>query len=412
MTTFAEAKFRRPAVPGDPGSIYYRLVCGGRICRISTDIRLPAEFWDAAARRIIPSAPETVLRLGDRIAADLVRLRRLIREAERSGLPLGPHEIAARFSGPPKGKSVLAFFRERIGTLEGDGRFGTARNYRRTLNSFSNFLEGADLTFNDFSERLVAAYDAYLTRRNVVRNTVSFYMRILRAVYNRAVRMHLAEQTYPFEHVYTGVDRTRKRALDERIIVRLGRADLSDSAALELARDLFIFSYCSRGMAFVDMAYLRKSELRDGTIRYVRRKTGQPMVVRLEPCMQRIIDRHAGQAGGSPYVFPILTEEETAAAYAQYQVRLNYYNRLLKQLSRRIGIGDGLTSYTPRHSWATAARRHRIPLPVISAGMGHTSERTTQIYLASLEHSAIDCANRRIIGVLERGVSPSGPVFP
>ena len=124
-----------------------------------------------------------------------------------------------------------------------------------------------------------------------MRNTVSFYMRILRAVYNRAVRQRLTEQSFPFSGVYTGIDHTRKRAVEERLIGRLRNLDLSGSDALALARDLFIFSYCTRGMSFVDMAFLRKHDLSGGEINYVRRKTGQLMTVHLETCMREIVRR-------------------------------------------------------------------------------------------------------------------------
>jgi len=214
-----------------------------------------------------------------------------------------------------------------------------------------------------------------------------------------------AEPASPFGGVYTGVDRTRKRAIDERLIARLKSLDLPVSGALPLARDLFVFSYCMRGMAFVDMAFLRKKDMRDGAIHYVRRKTGQRMTVHLEPCMREIIGRYAPRTRDTPYLFPVLTAEDPARAYAQYQVALNYYNRLLKKLASLLGLDSGLSSYTSRHSWATAARNHNVPLPVISAGMGHTSERTTQIYLSALETSVIDSANRKILASLNRCVS-------
>ena len=159
--------------------------------------------------------------------------------------------------------------REQIAQLTADNRLGTARNYTRTLHSFSSFLGGGELPFAAFTERLVEEYNAYLLRRGVVRNTVSFYMRILRSVYNKAVRRRLAEPASPFGGVYTGVDRTRKRAIDERLIARLKNLDLPVSGPLPLARDLFVFSYCARGMAFVDMAFLRKKghEGRGDTLR-------------------------------------------------------------------------------------------------------------------------------------------------
>lgn len=299
---------------------------------------------------------------------------------------------------------VLRYFErsEDIARLTSEGRLGTARNYTRTLNSFSAFLGGTDLPFAAFTEPLVEEYNAYLVRRGVVRNTVSFYMRILRAVYNRAVRQRLTEQSFPFSGVYTGIDHTRKRAVEERLIGRLRNLDLSGSDALALARDLFIFSYCTRGMSFVDMAFLRKRDLSGGEINYVRRKTGQLMTVHLETCMREIVRRYEWRTRNTPYVFPLLTAEEPGRAYSQYQIALNYYNRQLKRLSQLLGLEEGLSSYASRHSWATAARNRRVPITVINAGMGHTSERTTRIYLSSLESSVIDCANRKILSALTR----------
>ena len=299
---------------------------------------------------------------------------------------------------------VLRYFErsEDIARLTSEGRLGTARNYTRTLNSFSAFLGGTDLPFAAFTEPLVEEYNAYLVRRGVVRNTVSFYMRILRAVYNRAVRQRLTEQSFPFSGVYTGIDHTRKRAVEERLIGRLRNLDLSGSDALALARDLFIVSYCTRGMSFVDMAFLRKRDLSGGEINYVRRKTGQLMTVHLETCMREIVRRYEWRTRNTPYVFPLLTAEEPGRAYSQYQIALNYYNRQLKRLSQLLGLEEGLSSYASRHSWATAARNRRVPITVINAGMGHTSERTTRIYLSSLESSVIDCANRKILSALTR----------
>jgi integrase len=117
--------------------------------------------------------------------------------------------------------------------------------------------------------------------------------------------------------------------------------------------------------------------------------------LRIEPSIQRIIDRYASIL--SPYIFPILTSTETKQSYEEYQVAINSHNRLLRRLSKMLPTGCKLTSYTSRHSWATAARNHNVPISVISAGMGHTSEQTTQIYLTMLENSVIDDANQGLI---------------
>lgn len=401
MTTSVKVKFRTSRVPGKAGSICYQVTHGRQVRRVATRIRILPEWWDAEAGHIRPFPGEASV-LRHRIDSDVALLLRIVRDLTLEGRPYTADEVVARFRTPHRDATVLAFLRGQITRLTAEGRLGTARNYARTLNSFSDFLGGADLPFAALTEPLVEEYSAYLMRRGVVRNTVSFYMRNLRAVYNKAVRQHLTEQRFPFGSVYTGIDHTRKRAVDERLIGRLRNLDLSASAALTLARDLFIFSYCTRGMAFIDMAFLRKCDISGGEIRYVRRKTGQQMTVRLEACMREIVRRYEWRTRSTPYVFPLLTAEEPGRAYGQYQVALNYYNRLLKRLSQRLGFEGNLSSYTSRHSWATAARNHRVPITVISAGMGHSSERTTRIYLSSLESSVVDSANRKILSALNR----------
>ena len=293
--------------------------------------------------------------------------------------------------------TLTAYMQQLIETLTERGRLGTARNYRRTLNSISACFSDTSPMLSDISENFIATYNAYLQHRGVVRNTISFYMRILRAVYNKAVAQGLVNppRRSPFADVYTGVDRTHNRAVGSDIIALLVRLDLSASPALALARDIFIFSFCTRGMAFVDIAFLRTSDIHDNHIRYARHKTSQRISVHIEPPVHDIIRRYSSTT--SDYIFPIITTADPRRAYAQYQVALNYHNRLLKRLGAMIGIKESLSTYTARHSWATVARDCGVPVSVISAGMGHSSERTTQIYLASLDNSAIDAANSRII---------------
>lgn len=237
------------------------------------------------------------------------------------------------------------------------------------------------------------------------KNSSSFYMRILRAAYNKAVKERLVVQTFPFSEVYTGIAKTAKRAIKEDTILKLQQLDLSGSSALALSRDMFIFSYSTRGMAFVDMAYLKKTDVTGGMITYCRHKTGQLLALRIEPCMKMILERYMSDTWESPYVFPIITSEDPELAYRQYQNGLNYHNQKLKLLGKQIGEKLPLSSYLARHSWATAARNHNVPLSVISAGMGHTSERTTLIYLDSLDNTIIDNANNRILKKLNFMVS-------
>ncbi len=296
--------------------------------------------------------------------------------------------------------SVVSFFKEQIEHCKLNKQLGTARNYQRTLNSFRTFLKGQDIAFSMITETLVLEYESWLAEHGVVRNSSSFYIRNLRSIYNKAVKRNLTKQHSPFNNAYTGIDRTRKRAVGEEVIMQLLKMDLGYSKPMALARDLFVFSYCTRGMSFIDISFLKKMDITNGTISYVRRKTGQQLCIRIEPCMERIMRQYASDTADSIYVFPVISTSDPIAAYNQYQVALSYHNRKLKTLGNKLGEHLYLSSYTARHTWATAARDHNVPLSVISEGMGHSSIRTTQIYLSSLANSVIDDANRGLLGRL------------
>ena len=66
----------------------------------------------------------------------------------------------------------------------------------------------------------------------------------------------------------TGVDKTIKRAIPIKEIKVLKELDLSLKPSLDFARDMFMFSFYTRGMSFIDMAYLKKSDLQNGILTY------------------------------------------------------------------------------------------------------------------------------------------------
>lgn len=392
-----KVKLRLSSVEGKAGIIYYQVTHNRKTQQITTKLRVQPSDWDTDEEQLVSTAPNRSM-IQNRIDSDVTLLRRVISDLDSSGMDNSVENVISRYKSLQSHILVLDYMRTQIEQLRGTNRLGTAKNYEKAMCSFGEFLGDVRLPLSALTEQVITDYNAFLVQRGLVRNSVSFYMRVLRAVYNKAVRQKLIEQQHPFTEVYTGIDRTRKRAVSESIIAQLHRLELETGSPLALCRDMFIFSYCTRGMAFVDIAYLKKSNLQNGMICYARRKTGQLLSVRIEPSIQRIIDRYADSE--SPYVFPILTSLDATETYEQYQIALNTHNRLLGRLSEILSCGCKLTSYTSRHSWATAARNHNVPISVISQGLGHTSEQTTQIYLTMLENSVIDEANKRIISDL------------
>lgn len=392
-----KVKLRPSTVVGKEGVIYYQIIHHRERLQITTRLYVDPSEWDADKERPVSWAVHRSF-VRNRIDNDVAMLQRIISKLDAKGDAYSVHDVVDLYKFSGRHTLVTEYMQMQIEQLRATNRHGTAENYKKTMGSFRRFLGDVRLSLEAMNEQVIADYNTYLIRRGLMRNSISFYMRVLRAVYNKAVRQKLIVQEHPFTEVYTGIDRTRKRAVSESIIVQLSRLKLSKGSQLALCRDLFIFSYCTRGMAFVDMAFLRKSNLQNGMICYTRRKSGQRLAIRIEPRIQAIVDRYA--TSRSNYLFPIITAKGSHEAYKQYRSALNGYNRMLHKLAELVPGSGRLTSYTSRHSWATAARNHNVPISVISAGMGHTTEQTTRIYLSSLENSIIDDANRLILDSL------------
>lgn len=300
--------------------------------------------------------------------------------------------------GTAGGLGLIPFTNGVIADLRTWRKTRTAETYVAALNSFKRFRNDKDLPLCEMDSDMMLAYEAHLRNSGLSPNTSSFYMRILRAVYNRAVEKELTPQRHPFRHVYTGVDKTVKRAIPLKTLRQIKEMDLSMQPSLDFARDMFLFSFYMRGMSFVDMAYLRKKDLYGGVLSYRRRKTGQQLLVKWEKHMQAIVDKYDTMQ--SAYLLPIIKPQSRVEEYRQYVNASHNVNRSLKIIGRKLGLSASLTMYVSRHAWASIARSKNVPLSVISEGMGHDSEATTRIYLASLDTMAVDNANKMILDSL------------
>lgn len=395
--TIVKVKFRPSTVEGRPGTIVYFVTHRRVVRQITTGYKVFPHEWDDKRSRPVatPEGERTAViqAVAQRIRRDMNRLDKIINGLNSGKRAFATDEIVRLFHETEREASFFEFMAEVILQLERLGKERTAENYTTALNSFKRFRNGNDIMLNEIDSDLMTEYEAYLKSHDVAMNTVSFYNRILRAVYNRAVEKEMTVQRYPFKHVYTGIDKTVKRALPLKIIRRIKELDLSLKSSLDFARDMFLFSFYTRGMSFIDMAYLKKKDLQNGILSYRRRKTGQQLFIKWEKSMQEIIDKYPANENG--YLLPIIKTDRNERL--QYRNALRLVNNKLKEISVSIGLQAKLTMYVSRHSWASIAKSQNIPLSVISAGMGHDSENTTQIYLASLDNSTIDKANDLIL---------------
>ena len=378
--TSIKVKFRPSADAEREGAIYYQIIHDRKERQCSTPYRAFPKEWQTRFR--------------EETRRDVERLTRIVRRMESRGTVLSADDIVEEFKLYRSRYSLFRFMESVIMNLKECGKIRTAETYTATLQSFSRFRRGRDLMLDEITPDLIQAYEAYLRARGAVPNTTSFYMRILRAVYNRAVESEAIEQRNPFRHVYTGTERTVKRAIPIAAISRIKNLELPRGSKMDFARDMFMLSFYLRGMSFVDMAFLRKKDRADNHVTYRRRKTGQRLDIAWTKEMQSIVEKYPPNP--TQYLLPILTNPLSDERIA-YRNRASCINRQLKTIARLTNLKIPLTLYCARHSWASAARTKGIPVSIISEGMGHDSEATTQIYLASLETSVIDRANALII---------------
>ena len=396
-----KVKFRPSTVVGQEGCIYYQILHERKPRQLATDYKIfPSEWNDKRGQVVTQNGSprqSLILSIRERIRWDIERLIKINRNLDLKGVSYTADDVIDEFRNYKDEYTLFNFMEAIIVKLKQNCKARTSETYTSALNSFKKFRKGEDILLDCINSEIIKEYEVWLKQSGLVPNSISFYARILRAVYNRAVDSEIIENRNPFRKVYTGVDKTIKRALPLSIIKAIAGLDLSMTSALDFARDMFLMSFYLRGMSFIDMAYLKKSDLQNGRVTYRRRKTGQQLIIGWEPEMQKILDKYPENK--TDYLLPIITNPMTDERKT-YRNKCYNINRNLKKIATMIGVSIPLTLYVARHSWASAAKSKGIPISVISEGMGHNSEVTTQIYLSSLDSSVIDRANSLIIKCL------------
>lgn len=291
------------------------------------------------------------------------------------------------------------FVTAEVNRAKQEQRFKIAQNYLTAARSWTQFMGNEEWCFSDMTADKLAEYQRWLIGRRLCMNTISAYMRALRAMYRRCE----GEGGNPFAKVFTGRARTAKRSITQAEMLQLKTLPLQPDSPLAFARDLFLFSFYAMGMPFVDIAYLRKFQIYDGCIHYERHKTGQRIEVALQPAMLDILRRYE-QDDSSEFLFPILSKLPSDASPAQlhrlYTARLRQYNYSLHRLSQMMGLPKPLSSYVVRHSWASLAYQHHLDIGLIGKALGHTKSSTTFIYIKSLFDADLAEANQALMNEL------------
>ena len=302
---------------------------------------------------------------------------------------------------------------EVIGMLKREGKFPAMHVYACTLRSYEKFCAEerypknttASLSMQEiFTPERLKEYEDWLAGQQSSPNTISTYMRTLQAVYNRWMSPGI-EGYNPvlFKDVYTKVESRTKRALTAEQMEQLRNTDFSVlTLRQQQVLTYFLLMFMLRGMPFIDLAHLRKSDLRNRRITYRRHKTGKLMVVDVPPDAMRLLQKYRDKTD-SEYLFPLLhgglfMEEH----HHRYQETLRHFNRELARLMKQLLPGVSVSSYTARHTWATLAYHSGVPVGLISQSLGQSSIRVTMTYLKPFDAEVIDRINRQVISLVKK----------
>ena len=398
--TSITVKFRPSSIIQKEGTLHYQIIHHRKVRHIRTGYKLFSSEWISASGEIDVSAgsgedrKNYLIALKKQIDKDLVKIEKCINRLVQEDAPFTVERIIELYTVPEGNYTFLLYGKELLVELRKIGKVRTAGTYQSALNSFERYLNNrGDVSLDALDSNQMIAYESWLKGNGICPNTSSYYMRNLRAIYNRAVEQGFVAQQNPFKHVYTGIDKTRKRAVSLDVVREIRDLNLTKKS-LVFARDIFLFSFYTRGMSFVDMAFLKKKDLQNGILTYRRKKTDQQLFIKWEKPMQELIDKY--NTSETSYLLPII-QNNGVDEWHQYQNEAHRINRNLKHIGKQIGLGIPLTTYVARHAWASIAQSKNVSLPVISEALGHDSEQTTRIYLASLDTSIVDKANSLIL---------------
>lgn len=280
-------------------------------------------------------------------------------------------------------KGILIFSLQLAEELTKARRHDTAKSYGYSVRSFLKFTGNKDLKFSDLNQSLLKEYKLHLSTMGRTRNAILLNLRILRSICQRAadqLEMNIPDDL--FKGLFVEKPKAERRSDALRIFERLAKLDLGNKPnSLGFARDLFLLSFHLGGIAFIDLAHLRKTDVCEAKIRYRCSKVKKEIIVALDPSALSIIDRYSQHTMDSPYLLPILDEKEKDF---RYQSAVGWYNRSLDRLSRMLKLKRNLTSYLSRLSGSEAV-----------------SEEGTNRYVDSYNDKALGQIKQKVISYID-----------
>ena len=296
--------------------------------------------------------------------------------------------------------TVFNYFDIQINNLLEANQIGNSFVYKDTKSHLFQFNQNKDIAFNDVDYKFLVNFVQHCKSKGMKNSSISVYMRTFRALFNKAKKEYEFEH-YPFKDFdFTELKSpTRKIAITKDEIQKIKEYAAKPGTGVFNAKHYFMFMYYNRGMNFTDVAMLKKTDISNGSFEYIRAKTHKAYKIKILEPVQDIFNYYKNNSLNTEFVFPIIFENHITPLQRKKRIAkaLKTFNKELRKIAEAVGISTNLTSYVSRHSWATILKREGVSTSIISEGMGHDTERTTQIYLDSFEDDVLFEASKKAL---------------
>lgn len=313
-------------------------------------------------------------------------------------------EFDNRFRGRATNReSVLEFFDVIIDENKRSGKISTAMAYKDSKLTLFKFAK-ENIQFSEINPDFLIRFEISMRERGNKNGSIAFRMRQLRALFNKAIIRGMAKKKdYPFSLYKISKLKleNNKRALSIEEFKQLLDLDITLYPNLKFSLDLFLFSFYTMGMNYVDVMELKWSNINNVVLSYTRSKTKRKIVQKLLPPALDILKHYRSLPSQTEYIFPILLKHNlTPQQKANRKHKMmRKYNTDLSTIAYLANINSRLTSYVARHSYATILKHKGVPIDVISQALGHSNTKITEVYLKSFENEVIDEANKNLLNL-------------
>lgn len=278
------------------------------------------------------------------------------------GIETAPKKDTNRLTGS---SNFIDWLRETI--MEQRLKPNTVRQKMVTLEALISY--GKIKVFNDLTPASIYAWDSWLHKTGERTDvTVYNYHRRLKPYIKLAYQLGIiSEDPYSRCKFNRGRSKERKPLTEQELkLIR----DLDLPPKQEKVRDLFVFAAYT-GLAYCDIMefdFKTMTEEHDG-LYYIdgeRIKTGSGFFTPILPPAMEVLKKYN-------YKLPKISNQKG-----------NDYLHLVEEQAH---LSKPMTFHVARHSFATLALSHDIPIDKVARMMGHQNIKTTEIYAKVLKNS-------------------------